>query len=171
MIAELFGEAWDKDKACNEMCDHCDKDMNCKEMDITNHFLSLCTVFEVAASRKIRLTGAKLVGAWMGSPGNGLKVNLPHPPLSTRGMCERVIAHLLIEGYLQEDFHFTPYNTISYILPGGMRNGTTEGERPERKPGNGQQVCYHYTSEPCLLDAILIRHKMDKTTLVDQYLQ
>ena len=66
------------------------------------------------------LSGAKLVGVWMGSPGNGLKVSLPHPPPSTRGMCESVIAHLLIEGYLQEDFHFTPYNTISYLLPGEL---------------------------------------------------
>lgn len=30
--------------------------------------------------------------------------------------CETVIAHLLIEGYLREDFHFTPYSTISYIV-------------------------------------------------------
>ena len=31
---------------------------------------------------------------------------------------EYIIIHLLLEGYLREDFHFTPYNTISYILPG-----------------------------------------------------
>ena len=60
MIAEHFGEEWDKNKVCNEMCDHCDKDMNGQDMDITNHFLSLCTVFDVAASKKIRLTGEPL---------------------------------------------------------------------------------------------------------------
>jgi len=38
-------------------------------------------------------------------------------PIS-RDHCETVLAHLLLEGYLKEDFHFTPYNTISYLLPG-----------------------------------------------------
>ena len=31
---------------------------------------------------------------------------------------EHIVASLLIDGYLREDFHYTPYNTISYILPG-----------------------------------------------------
>ena len=31
---------------------------------------------------------------------------------------ERVVVHLLLEGVLREDFHFTPYSTISYVLPG-----------------------------------------------------
>lgn len=29
---------------------------------------------------------------------------------------EEIIAKLIINGYLQEDFHFTPYSIISYIL-------------------------------------------------------
>lgn len=29
---------------------------------------------------------------------------------------EEIVAKLIINGYLQEDFHFTPYSIISYIL-------------------------------------------------------
>lgn len=29
-----------------------------------------------------------------------------------------MIGHLLLEGYLKEDFHFTPFSTISYLIPG-----------------------------------------------------
>ena len=29
---------------------------------------------------------------------------------------------LLIDGYLREDFHYTPYSTISYVLPGNRQN-------------------------------------------------
>lgn len=39
------------------------------------------------------------------------------PDLS-REECERVVVNLLLEGVLREDFHFTPYSTISYLLPG-----------------------------------------------------
>ena len=35
---------------------------------------------------------------------------------------EHIVASLLIDGYLREDFHYTPYNTISYILPGNRTN-------------------------------------------------
>ena len=35
---------------------------------------------------------------------------------------EHIVASLLIDGYLKEDFHYTPYNTISYLLPGNRTN-------------------------------------------------
>lgn len=40
------------------------------------------------------------------------------PPDLSREDCERVVVYLLLEGVLREDFHFTPYSTISYILAG-----------------------------------------------------
>jgi len=36
----------------------------------------------------------------------------------SRDMCESVIGYLLLQGYLKEDFHFTPYSTISYLVLG-----------------------------------------------------
>lgn len=40
------------------------------------------------------------------------------PPNLSREQAECIIAWMLIKGLLTEDFHFTPYNTISYIHTG-----------------------------------------------------
>ena len=42
----------------------------------------------------------------------------PPSHLSEKSQIEHVVAYLLINGYLKEDFHYTPYNTISYLIPG-----------------------------------------------------
>jgi hypothetical protein len=36
---------------------------------------------------------------------------------------ELIVCHLLIEGYLKEDFHFTPYSTIRYGTGSGDGSG------------------------------------------------
>jgi len=56
--------------------------------------------------------------AWFGK-GNkkNRHVQVSVPKLS-RNICEIVAARLLIDEYLKEEFHFTPYSTISYLVPG-----------------------------------------------------
>ena len=61
----------------------------------------------------------KLIDAWQNTGPSSLRlpdrkkaIKLP------REMCESILAHLLLEGYLKEDFHFTPYSTISYLVLG-----------------------------------------------------
>lgn len=44
-------------------------------------------------------------------------ISIPVPKFS-RETGEVILAHLLVTGYLQEDFHFTPYSTISYLKRG-----------------------------------------------------
>ena len=36
----------------------------------------------------------------------------------SREKAENIVGFLLIDGFLKEDFHFTPYSTLSYIVPG-----------------------------------------------------
>ena len=70
----------------------------------------------------------KLVDAWNGKGQASLRVREVKAPDLSREDCERVIIHLLLEGVLREDFHFTPYSTISYVLPGSkarvLQSGT-----------------------------------------------
>ena len=42
--------------------------------------------------------------------------------MANKSQIEHIVASLIIDGYLKEDFHYTPYNTISYILPGNRSN-------------------------------------------------
>jgi len=51
---------------------------------------------------------------------------------------EMIVTHLLTEGYLWEDFHYTPYSSISYLKPGPLakrllplkRSDIENGRRP-----------------------------------------
>ena len=56
--------------------------------------------------------------AWFGKgpPSSRLKeVKVPNLTMET---CERIVATMLMRGQLKEEFHFTPYSTISYLIPG-----------------------------------------------------
>ncbi|EJW77679.1 hypothetical protein WUBG_11410, partial [Wuchereria bancrofti] len=35
----------------------------------------------------------------------------------SRELIELLVAKLILDGYLKEDFHFTPYSIISYVVP------------------------------------------------------
>ena len=39
-------------------------------------------------------------------------------PSLDRDAAERLLARMLVQGFLQEDFHFTAYSTICYIVAG-----------------------------------------------------
>jgi ATP-dependent DNA helicase Q1 len=38
---------------------------------------------------------------------------------------ELVIAYLMFRGHLKEDFHFTPYSVISYLVVGSRQSGAS----------------------------------------------
>lgn len=60
----------------------------------------------------------KLLDAWYGKGVGTFRLKSVAVPKFSREMGEAILAHLLINGYLQEDFHFTPYTTISYLKRG-----------------------------------------------------
>jgi len=74
------------------------------------------------------MTALKLVEALRGRGASNLKLTDWKPPktiANDKNHAENIVAHLLMENYIKEDFHFTPYNTISYL---------ESGARPVRKP-------------------------------------
>lgn len=53
--------------------------------------------------------------------GKGPAKQRVHDAIATglsRDKAENIVAFLLVDGFLKEDFHFTPYSTLSYIVPG-----------------------------------------------------
>lgn len=48
----------------------------------------------------------------------GNTVEIPVSSKWTKEDCERIIIHLLLEEYLQEDYGFTAYQTTVYLVPG-----------------------------------------------------
>merc|ERR1712173_355988 len=55
----------------------------------------------------------------------------------SKDQVESLVAHLTVEGHLKEDFHFTPYSTISYLV---------QGHRPVR----GDLVIPFFTGRTCV---------------------
>ena len=115
-IAHHFGEQWSVSD-CDKMCDICSKQQHCCSNDVTAHAKTLLQLVEKAGSAKERLTFLKLLELWR-SQGN---------VVLTVESCERVIMNMLLEGVLKEDFHFTPYSTISYLVAGPRANAIKTG--------------------------------------------
>ena len=76
--------------------------------DMTSHCRNVVSTL-LKHKGKTRLTGLKLMDAWLGRSSNAV-LNRPD--------AERLIVHMLLEGYIREDFHFTAYSTISYLVSG-----------------------------------------------------
>ncbi|KAG4069080.1 hypothetical protein HA402_008391 [Bradysia odoriphaga] len=119
IISRYFSEVWN-DSRCNRMCDRC-YHIDCvkiPKIDITNHIFDLYAIIENAEGVDSKLTGTKLIDAWYKKgPVNLRCTNIELPKLD-RYWAEQIVAFMILEKYLKEDFHFTAYNTISYIRKG-----------------------------------------------------
>ena len=118
IIAQHFGEVWET-KQCNKMCDNCASERKFTNLPLKEYVKALKSILLQSESMDAKLTGLKLVNALMGRGEGKFKVaNWSPPKTFTKTIAEQVILHLLMEGYLKEDFAFTPYSTISYIVRG-----------------------------------------------------
>ncbi|KAG8221890.1 hypothetical protein J437_LFUL006708, partial [Ladona fulva] len=108
MIALHFGEQWESTD-CDKMCDHCRVPNVPRRVNVAGHCRNLYKIISQATGLDIRVTGQKLVDAWLGKGATNLRLKDVSPPAFSREQAEAVVAYLLIEGYLKEDFHFTPY--------------------------------------------------------------
>ena len=88
------------------------------EDDITGHCKSILAILNHCQSQKQRVTALKVIDIWMGKGHANLRPASIKPVKILRFEAERILIYLVLNGYIKEDFHFTPYNTISYLLPG-----------------------------------------------------
>ncbi|XP_022117256.2 ATP-dependent DNA helicase Q1-like [Pieris rapae] len=117
LIAKHFDEDWG-DSDCNKMCDVCMSGIgNTKEINLESHCQTLANILDNALKQDIKLTAQKLLDAWFLKGPVPLRHKGKEPSFS-RIFAEDVIAYLLVEGYLTEDFHYTAYSTIVYLKKG-----------------------------------------------------
>ncbi|KAL0101045.1 hypothetical protein PUN28_018717 [Cardiocondyla obscurior] len=116
LIATHFEESWEKN--CAEMCDRCRKPNIGKQIDISRYCRQLHRIITKAVQNEVRLTALKLIDAWYGKGATTLRMSDIPVPNFTRETAEAVVGHLLVNGYLQEDFYFSAYSTISYLKRG-----------------------------------------------------
>nr|AGC92678.1 ATP-dependent DNA helicase Q1-like protein [Heliconius erato] len=117
LLAKHFDEDWG-DNDCNKMCDVCtNSNTTTREINLENHCKTISYIIDNASRQDTKLTAQKLLDAWFLKGPVPLRQKGKEPNFS-RSIGEDVIAFLLIEGYLIEDFHYTAYSTISYIKKG-----------------------------------------------------
>ena len=134
IIARCFGERW-VESDCNGSCDIClqstasgevvgcssrGSSAECSSIavDITEHCKMLVDIIEDVKDKDKRLTALKVMELWQ----QRLKKEKTSSPLGLEDK-ECIFLHALVEGVLKEDFHFTPYSTISYIGLGRKAQG------------------------------------------------
>ena len=127
LIARSFGEQW-KPSDCPKGCDICSllpspPEAKCHE-DVTDHCLTLVSLLEQATAKEQRVTALKLTELWRGKGGGRRGGTLC---TFSQEMCERILVHAILEDVLKEEFHFTPYSTISYIGLGRKAEGVKAG--------------------------------------------
>ena len=128
IISDHFDEKWENTD-CNNMCDNCDSRANdmlqCDEKINVNEWANAAIlILNQAKSGDIKVTANKLIDALLCKGQSNLKLNGWSKPSChsipkdvERYFVEAIVSNMLIDRYLREDFHFTPYSTISYILP------------------------------------------------------
>jgi len=120
LIAQHFSEQWTSVE-CNQMCDHCQEmdKTSVTEMNVAPYVRQLLSIMSNAKSCNQRLTSLKLLEAWSGRGSTALRVDGADAASNMeKAEAERIIVQLLLRQYLREDFHFTPYSTISYVVAG-----------------------------------------------------
>jgi ATP-dependent DNA helicase Q1 len=140
LIAEHFVDNIKREPTDTACCDNCQAQVEIYKDDFIDASDWLDNLLEILVQAEMineKMTSNKLIDAWMQVKGpKKLRLeNITRPSL-TRCDCEVVVGSLLCQGYLEEYFHITPYNIISYLEPGQRgkmyRAGKTEGPKIHR---------------------------------------
>jgi ATP-dependent DNA helicase Q1 len=89
-----------------------------EKRDVSKLGQNVLSIIDQATATDQRVTALKLLDAWQGKGQGSLKVKGLDIPNVSRDKLERIIGHMLLQEYIREDFHFTPYSTISYLVAG-----------------------------------------------------
>lgn len=93
-------------------CDICSSNVKLKS-NVTNEkelFSSFQQISNILREEKQRITAAKLIDKWSKETKKAQREDSQ--------FYENILSQLLLNGNLVEDFHFTPYSIISYIIIG-----------------------------------------------------
>lgn len=61
-----------------------------------------------------------LLDTWYGKGNKKILLLDVQSPVFPKTRAEMILGELIVQEYLMEDFHFTPYSTISYIKKGNF---------------------------------------------------
>ncbi|KAG0301400.1 hypothetical protein BGZ98_008395 [Dissophora globulifera] len=124
-------------------CDNCTlAGSDVVKEDLKTDVRALCLLVDRLKTVNERVTLNKLVEAWrgVGSLRAIAKVVRDEfltavvPKRDNKDDYDRIISHLIVHGYLREDFHFTAYSTLAYIVNGARSNPFLSGRPTSTLP-------------------------------------
>lgn len=124
LIAQHFNDTLNE--LCNEMCDYCkslaENKISNSSFDFINEAKCIIDCIDKNSTKDKRLTANKLNELAFSDISKNLKLTRNLDDGSTYTLTcfdiEKLILNMIKKEYLQEDFHFTPYNRICYIIKG-----------------------------------------------------
>ncbi|KAJ1361470.1 hypothetical protein KIN20_038422 [Parelaphostrongylus tenuis] len=145
-LVHHFEEEWTSG-LCPKACDVCANPPNIVEVDITSIVRTMLRIIQEQKSSdhgSNRITGAKLVDLTV-------KQHVGSKALVEGAMCEA-----LLNGYLKQDFHFTPYAIHSYIVSGPRAERARQAQViMKRAQGEQQNDSEAVAAKKRKLDSIL----------------
>ena len=158
LVAQHFGEKW-KESDCQGMCDVCQCSATTSssssskttdtywEEDVTLICQGFLEILDDFSSKTQHVTPLKLVELWKTS--QVAKSNEFSKTKPSVIKLERILIHCLLENILKEYFHFTPYNTISYIVTGrratAVRSNRVRVTRDTSARKSAKKICKYPT--------------------------
>jgi len=118
MMSQYFGEALTVHD-CNKHCDFCSNPKTLEQRDVTAHAQTVLQILGHIGLSGNKATMIQLTEMMRGG-GKQKTLGLHFQAIKdlTKDECEKLLNWMLMEDILQEDFHWTPYNTISYLVQG-----------------------------------------------------
>ncbi|KAG5670968.1 hypothetical protein PVAND_001196 [Polypedilum vanderplanki] len=121
-FSKYFTEVWNEEN-CGKMCDSCYYKNNTRlitpaKINILPHYQSILKILDNASSSDTKMTANKLIDAWFQKGAKNLRIKDSSAPDIDKSYAEQILAFLIVNDYLREDFHYTAYNTYSYIIKG-----------------------------------------------------
>ncbi|XP_025418873.1 ATP-dependent DNA helicase Q1-like [Sipha flava] len=117
LIASHFDESWESTD-CNAMCDNCSNPKTVKPICINQYCTDIYKILNASIEYDTKFTAQMLLDTWYGKGNKKVLLSDVQSPVFSRFRAEMILSELIVQGYLAEDFHYTPYSTISYIKKG-----------------------------------------------------
>ena len=94
-----------------------------------------CRILRHLAAKEQRVTPRQLVEAWRAKKGaKAMPVHVvadpDRPNRLSRSTCERLVLQLLGLGVLSDDFHFTAFSVVHYVVTGARAHALESGRLP-----------------------------------------
>jgi len=111
LIAQHFGDDWNKD-SCAGMCDNCEAKAKSlsrvQTINVTAMLRDILKLLDHGENTEQRVTVLKLMNAWFSKGEKKLRLDEVKVPHHSRTLCESVVARLLLDRYIEEQFHCKP---------------------------------------------------------------